>query len=65
MKRIILLLVLFLALSPMAAMGAEFFDTESSAISAFIRTKTQETDIECLNLVGVSRGLNFKKFRQT
>ena len=42
MKRIILLLVLFLALSPMAAMGAEFFDTESSAISAFIRTKTQE-----------------------
>ena len=45
MKRIILLLVLFLALSPMAAMGAEFFDTESSAISAFIRTKTQEADV--------------------
>lgn len=45
MKRIILLLVLFLSLSPMTAMGAEFFDTESSAISAFIRTKTQEADV--------------------
>lgn len=44
MQRSILFLFTLFFLCPAIAMGVELYDTESSAVSAFIRTKTQEAE---------------------